>query len=80
MMQTVIEYFETISPIRAVLYASLFTGALTAAVAGLEYFFKSMNRAVLDGMLGYTGGVMVAASFWSLRAPGIEMTPGEGFQ
>jgi ZIP family zinc transporter len=38
-----------------------------------------MNRAFLDGMLGFTGGVMVAASFWSLLAPGIEMSPGEGF-
>ena len=34
---------------------------------------------VLDGLLGFTGGVMVAASFWSLLAPGIEMSPGEGF-
>ena len=38
-----------------------------------------MNRVVLDGMLGFTGGVMVAASFWSLLAPAIEMTAGEGF-
>ena len=38
-----------------------------------------MNRAVLDGMLGFTGGVMVAASFWSLLAPAIEMSSGEGF-
>ena len=38
-----------------------------------------MNRAVLDGMLGFTGGVMVAASFWSLLAPAIENSPGEGF-
>mgnify|MGYP001547133327 CR=1 FL=1 len=80
MIQTVIEYFETISPIRAALYATLFTWAMTAAGAGLVFFFKTMNRAVLDGMLGFTGGVMVAASFWSLLAPGIEMTPGEGFQ
>ncbi len=43
------------------------------------FFFKAMNRAVLDGMLGFTGGVMVAASFWSLLAPGIEMSEGEGF-
>jgi ZIP family zinc transporter len=34
---------------------------------------------VLDGLLGFTGGVMVAASFWSLLAPGIEMSPGQGF-
>jgi ZIP family zinc transporter len=45
----------------------------------LVFFFKGMNRAVLDGMLGFTGGVMVAASFWSLLAPGIEMSEGEGF-
>ena len=38
-----------------------------------------MNRALLDGMLGFTGGVMVAASFWSLLSPGIEMSGGEGF-
>ena len=38
-----------------------------------------MNRAVLDGMLGFTGGVMVAASFWSLLSPAIDNSPGEGF-
>jgi len=38
-----------------------------------------MNRAVLDGMLGFTGGVMVAASFWSLLSPAIEMSKGDGF-
>ncbi len=79
-MEQVIAYLETINPVLAALYATLFTWALTAAGAGLVFFFKTMNRAVLDGMLGFTGGVMVAASFWSLLAPGIEMTPGEGFQ
>jgi ZIP family zinc transporter len=43
------------------------------------FFIKKLNRMVLDGLLGFTGGVMVAASFWSLLAPGIEMSPGEGF-
>ena len=38
-----------------------------------------MNRVLLDGMLGFTGGVMVAASYWSLLAPAIEMSSGEGF-
>jgi ZIP family zinc transporter len=33
----------------------------------------------LDGMLGFTGGVMVAASFWSLLSPALEMSSGEGF-
>jgi ZIP family zinc transporter len=41
--------------------------------------FKTMNRTVLDGMLGFTGGVMVCGQFWSLLAPAIEMTGGEGF-
>ncbi len=78
-MQEIIDYFESIDPILAAFYATLFTWGLTAAGAALVFFFKGMNRAVLDGMLGFTGGVMVAASFWSLLAPGIEMSPGEGF-
>lgn len=78
-MEQIITYFESINPILAALYATLFTWGLTALGASLVFFFKGMNRAVLDGMLGFTGGVMVAASFWSLLAPGIEMSPGEGF-
>lgn len=78
-MEKIIEYFGSIDPVLAALYASLFTWGLTAIGAAFVFLFKSMNRAVLDGMLGFTGGVMVAASFWSLLAPGIEMSPGEGF-
>ena len=78
-MDQVITYLESINPILAAFYATLFTWGLTAAGAALVFLFKGMNRAVLDGMLGFTGGVMVAASFWSLLAPGIEMSPGEGF-
>ncbi len=78
-MQSIIEYFESIDPVLAAFYATLFTWGLTAAGASLVFLFKTLNRAVLDGMLGFTGGVMVAASFWSLLAPGIEMSPGEGF-
>jgi len=78
-MQQVIDYFETINPILAAFYATLFTWGLTAAGAALVFLFKNPRRSVMDGMLGFTGGVMVAASFWSLLAPGIEMSPGEGF-
>jgi len=78
-MQEVIDYFESIDPILAAFYATLFTWGLTAAGAALVFFFKNPRRSVMDGMLGFTGGVMVAASFWSLLAPGIEMSPGEGF-
>ncbi len=79
MLDQIIEYFGSIDPVLAAFYATLFTWGLTALGAGLVFFFKKMNRAFFDGMLGFTGGVMVAASFWSLLAPGIEMSPGEGF-
>jgi ZIP family zinc transporter len=78
-LDTIITFFENTSPILGALYATLFTWGLTALGAAMVFFMKSMNRAVLDGLLGFTGGVMVAASFWSLLAPGIEMSPGEGF-
>ena len=78
-MQTVLEFFNQTDPILGALYATLFTWGLTALGASLVFFVKEMNRALLDGMLGFTGGVMVAASFWSLLAPGIAMSPGEGF-
>ena len=78
-MNTIIDFFESINPITGALYATLFTWFLTALGASLVFFVKVMNRALLDGLLGFTGGVMVAASFWSLLAPGIEMSPGEGF-
>jgi len=78
MFQELVQFAKE-NPILAALYASLFTWALTALGAALVFFFKKANRAVLDAMLGFTGGVMVAASFWSLLAPAIENSNGEGF-
>lgn len=72
--EQLVQYFSDIDPVLAALYATTFTWLLTAAGASLVFFFKSMNRGVLDAMLGFTGGVMVAASFWSLLAPAIEMS------
>ena len=79
MYNDLIDYLKSIDPILAAFYATMFTWIVTAAGASLVFFFKTMNRAVLDGMLGFTGGVMVAASYWSLLAPAIEMSKGEGF-
>lgn len=79
MLDRIIQYLSSIDPILAAFYASLFTWILTASGAALVFFFRGMNRAWLDGMLGFTGGVMVAASFWSLLSPAIEMSGGEGF-
>jgi len=80
MFESIIAYFESIDPVLAALYATLFTWFLTALGASVVFFFKTINRLALDGMLGFTGGVMVAASYWSLLAPAIEMSHGEGFQ
>lgn len=78
-MEQIIDFFSSIDPVLGALYATLFTWLITAFGSSLVFFFKTMNRAVLDGMLGFTGGVMVAASFWSLLSPAIEMSEGEGF-
>ena len=68
----ILEFFKSQeSPIMQALYAGLFTWILTALGAGLVFFFKSSNRKILDAALGFTGGVMIAASFWSLIAPAI---------
>lgn len=72
--EELVQYFTEINPVLAALYATVFTWLLTAAGASLVFFFKSLNRGVLDAMLGFTGGVMVAASFWSLLSPAIEMS------
>jgi len=79
MFDSIIHFFESIDPILAAFLATTFTWGLTAFGASFVFFFKSMNRVILDGMLGFTGGVMVAASFWSLLAPAIEMSGGDGF-
>ncbi len=53
--------------------ATFFTWSVTALGAALVFFFKSIHRKVLDAMLGFAAGVKIAASFWSLLAPAIEM-------
>ena len=78
-MNEIIEYFSQLDPVQGALYATLFTWGITALGASSVFLFKSMSRRTLDGMLGFTGGVMVAASFWSLLSPAIEMSAGEGF-
>ena len=61
-------------PVMQALTATIFTWFVTALGAGLVFFFKKLNRVVLDSMLGFAAGVMIAASFWSLLAPAIEMS------
>ncbi|MBP6313455.1 MAG: ZIP family metal transporter [Flavobacteriales bacterium] len=73
-MRAIIHYFESIDPILAAFLATTFTWLVTAAGASIVFFFKTLSRKWLDGMLGFTGGVMIAASFWSLLAPSIEIS------
>ena len=73
-MEAIIRFFSEIDAVYAALLATTFTWLVTAMGASLVFFFKSMHRGVLDGMLGFTGGVMVAASFWSLLNPSIELS------
>lgn len=65
--------FQSYSPVTQALLATLFTWGVTAAGAALVFFVKTIKPKIMDCMLGFAAGVMIAASFWSLLAPGIEM-------
>tara|TARA_B100001113_G_C20997144_1_gene573283 strand:+ start:95 stop:958 length:864 start_codon:yes stop_codon:yes gene_type:complete len=72
MIESIKIWFIDQNPIIQALFAGIFTWVLTAIGSGLVFFFNSSNRKLLDMSLGFTGGVMIAASFWSLLAPSIE--------
>lgn len=61
------------NPIFAAFLGTMFTYAVTALGASLVFPFKNVSRKVFNGMLGFSAGVMIAASFWSLLAPGISL-------
>ena len=67
------EWFIQLHPVLQALLATLFTWGVTALGAALVFPIKDLNRRFMDGMLGFAAGVMIAASFWSLLAPAIEM-------
>ena len=73
-----IEWFVGLNPVVQAFLATCFTWFLTALGASAVFLFKSINRRLLDGMLGFAAGVMVAASYWSLLAPAIEMAGESG--
>ena len=66
-------WFTDLSPVAQAFLATCGTWLLTAAGAGLVLVFRSVSRKLLDGMLGFAAGVMIAASFWSLLAPALRM-------
>jgi ZIP family zinc transporter len=71
------EHLADLNPVLQAFLATCFTWFVTALGASAVFLFRSVKREVLDGMLGFAGGVMIAASFWSLLAPAIEMAENE---
>jgi len=69
-----VAFLEGYSPIIQALFGTLFTWGVTALGAACVFLTKEVNRRLLDGMLGFASGVMIAASYWSLLAPAIEMS------
>ncbi len=73
-----VDWFVGLSPVMQALLGTCFTWFVTALGAALVFFFKKIDRKVMDGMLGSAAGVMIAASFWSLLAPAIAMVEKSG--
>lgn len=73
-LNSLLEY----NPILLALGATLFTWAVTALGASMVFFFKTINKKILNSMLGFAAGVMIAASFWSLLNPAIELAEANG--
>ncbi|MFN6047636.1 MAG: ZIP family metal transporter, partial [Bacteroidota bacterium] len=79
MMDSIHSFFEGLSPMMQGLAGSMFTWFVTALGASMVFFVKDLNRGFMDVLMGFTGGVMLAASFWSLLNPAIGMAESQGF-
>jgi len=71
------DWFNALHPVIQALVATTFTWAVTALGAAGVFAAKQLSRRTLDGMLGFAAGVMIAASYWSLLAPAIEISAGK---
>jgi ZIP family zinc transporter len=69
-----IRWLSQFTPVTQALIGTLFTYGVTALGSAMVFFFREINKKVLNGMLGFAAGVMIAASYWSLLAPAIEMS------
>lgn len=77
-MSWIPEWFFDLNPIMQALMGGLFTWGLTSVGAAVVFFTKNVGHKILDSMLGFAAGVMIAASVWSLIIPSIEMTEAMG--
>ncbi|MBQ6809431.1 MAG: ZIP family metal transporter [Clostridia bacterium] len=73
-----IEFFICLDPVIQAVLATVFTWAVTALGACVVFLFKNISKNIMDATLGAAAGVMIAASFWSLLAPAIEMSASLG--
>lgn len=69
-----LETLQQLHPVLQALLATLFTWGVTALGASTVFTTRTIDQRILDGLLGFAGGVMIAASFWSLLAPAIELS------
>ncbi len=72
------EWFSGLNAVMQALLATIVTWMLTAAGAATVFVFRNVDRKILDSMMGFAAGVMIAASFWSLLGPAIVMTEETG--
>jgi len=77
-MEFIPDWFLNLSPITQALLGGLFTWGVTSLGAALVFLTKNINYKVLDGMMGFAAGVMIAASVWSLIIPGIDLAEAQG--
>mgnify|MGYP000730531989 FL=1 len=77
-MDVVTTWFGGLSPLFQSLLAGCFTWFVTALGASVVFLTQSVNRRLLDVMMGFAAGVMIAASFWSLLLPAIDMAEAQG--
>lgn len=72
----IIYFLQQLHPLEQALLAGIFTWGMTVLGAASVFLTREVSRRILDLMLGFTAGVMIAASYWSLLAPAIEMSEG----
>jgi ZIP family zinc transporter len=78
--QNIVNLFEGLDPVWSAGLATIFTWLMTLLGAAVVFLFVKINQAIMDGTLGFTGGVMMAASVFGLLIPAINMSSGEGFE
>ena len=73
MVSIMFDFFINLSPLCQALIATIFTWLVTMLGAAVVFFFMDIKKVIMDSLLGFSGGVMIAASFWSLLSPAIEI-------